>query len=207
MLRAAQNSGPIVGRTPLREILESFRTHAANDLFTVRNGASADRDQALPSSRHWVHTTKSDNEPGTHPGGASHSTHRWEQSTANSESRTNGSIKIKLLEEAMNHVPNYGWSDVTLQIAATDLGLSFAVLGALPRGPGHLIDFFHAKCNDELENRLCEKFKDYRSDTDPVTGMDRVAYGARCRLEMVLPYIGKSWVKAIYVQYMYMCIS
>jgi hypothetical protein len=186
MLRGAcQSSGNIVGRTQLREIFESLRKQAAKYRYWE---ASEYWDQAVPS-KNWLHSTSGDSPEAGAPHGASHGVHTG-QSPTNSETTPKGSIKTELLQEAMKHVPKYGWSDATLQVAASELGLSFAVLGALPRGPGHLIDYFHAICNDELEKQLFEN-RGSSSDTESWTTMDRLEYGACARLQMVLPYIGR----------------
>lgn len=183
MLRGACQSN-YVGRTQLRELFESLRNQVAKERYWE---ASEYWDQAVPS-KNWLHSTSGDSLEARH--GASPGVHT-EQCPTKSQTTPNGSIKTKLLQEAMKHVPKYGWSDATLQVAASELGLSFAVLGALPRGPGHLIDYFHSLCNDELEKQfLCESGGS-SSDSESWTTMERLEYGARARLEMVLPYIGR----------------
>jgi len=183
MLRGAcQSSGHIVGRTQLREVFESLRKQAAKDRYWE---ASEYWEQAVPSKT-WLHSTSGDSPEAD---GRSHGVHT-EQFPTNSATTPKASIKTELLQEAMKHVPKYGWSDATLQVAASELGLSFAVLGALPRGPGHLIDYFHARCNNKLEKQLYAN-RGCSSDTESWTTMDRLEYGACARLQMVLPYIGR----------------
>ncbi len=60
------------------------------------------------------------------------------------EART---VRSKLLESALQYVPERGWSQAALVLAARELGLSPAVTGIIPNGEGGLVlHFMRERC-------------------------------------------------------------
>lgn len=93
-------------------------------------------------------------------------------------------IMDRLCDKALEYVPTYGWSKKSLGKAAEELGLSRAIVGSLTRGPAELVEYFHAVCNQELEEILskkCEDVPDLR---------EMLVFGLKTRLSMILPYKG-----------------
>lgn len=63
-------------------------------------------------------------------------------------------FKVRLLEQAMTHVPRVGWSEEALVAAARELGMSPAAAGVCRRGPFELVDHFSTKCDLQLRERI-----------------------------------------------------
>ncbi|CAI7889721.1 unnamed protein product [Closterium sp. NIES-53] len=60
-------------------------------------------------------------------------------------------VKAAVLQAALTHVPTLGWSSAALIAGARDNGLSPSVLGMLPRGEAHLVEFFMDRCRRQFE--------------------------------------------------------
>lgn len=85
-----------------------------------------------------------------------------------------------------------GWTTAALRAAAKDLKLSPAAAGSFQRGPAQLVEHFNARCNRQLDVLL-------QGMAPQLAGMrahERVAAGAKLRLQMIVPYIGKLEVLA-----------
>lgn len=65
--------------------------------------------------------------------GSSSQGHEDDGSSTASTSSTDTELSDQLLDAALKHVPRLGWSRAALSAAATDLGLSPAATGVMPR--------------------------------------------------------------------------
>ena len=73
-----------------------------------------------------------------------------------------------------------------MRAASSQLGLSPAFAGVLPRGEAELVEHYVAKCNRALEQRLADGVAEFRAQ-----GMTaRIKQAVRMRLEMLIPHIG-----------------
>ena len=68
-------------------------------------------------------------------------------------------MKRQILNSALEYVPEHGWTDVALQKGAEAQGLSSAIEGLFPRGPGDLVLHFIEECNAKLAEQLLEESK------------------------------------------------
>ena len=68
-------------------------------------------------------------------------------------------MKRQILDSALEFVPEHGWTDLALQKGAEAQGLSSAIDGLFPRGPGDLVLHFIEECNGKLAEQLLEESK------------------------------------------------
>ncbi len=59
-------------------------------------------------------------------------------------------LRLRVLEGALKHVPSLGWTTAALMAAVADAGLSVASVGMFPRGPVELVEHFITTCNSRL---------------------------------------------------------
>jgi ubiquinone biosynthesis protein COQ9 len=99
-------------------------------------------------------------------------------------------LKSRLLDSALELVPQYGWSGETLDHAAADLDLSPALGGAAT--PFDLVEHFSHKCNLKLEDELYES----KEDLSKMSVHDRLHFGIKRRLEMTAQH-ADTWPQAL----------
>lgn len=68
-------------------------------------------------------------------------------------------MKRQILNSALEFVPEHGWTDLAIQKGAEVEGLSSAIEGLFPRGPGDLVLHFVEECNAKLAEQLLEESK------------------------------------------------
>lgn len=55
-----------------------------------------------------------------------------------------------ILSAALRYVPDHGWSQKSIQLALTSLGIPHSSHTLFTRGPDNLIEHFEVTCNDSL---------------------------------------------------------
>lgn len=127
-------------------------------------------------------------------------------------STSSSSIQTQVLDDALDLVPEYGWTRACLgewccelviepsfnvfdceqtEQSARNLGLSPLSHGIAPNGEVDLVGHFVRKCNAGLKERIKEEH-----DFDELTTRDRIKCVIRKRLEMTLP-VQESWAEAL----------
>ena len=97
-------------------------------------------------------------------------------------------MRAAILAEALQLVPQYGWTRMALEEACAKLDLPRTVHGLFPGGEVDLIAHYVEQCNSQLAGAV---------EWDASTPMrDRLKQACRRRLEMVLPY-QDSWGDAL----------
>ncbi|GLI70246.1 hypothetical protein VaNZ11_015092 [Volvox africanus] len=104
------------------------------------------------------------------------------------------SLRKSLLDGALKHVAEHGWSDAALIAASRDLRLSPAIIGILPRGEGELVEHFIALCNTKCAKDL----EDKQHELLTLKFNEGVAKALRIHLEMLRPVID-TWPQALAV--------
>ncbi|KAF1334756.1 Rpsu-divergently transcribed protein, partial [Globisporangium splendens] len=97
-----------------------------------------------------------------------------------------------ILDNALRHISEHGWTIEALAAGATDLGYPSVAHGMFPRGAIELVDYFMDKSNDELHDILV-------ANTEKLQLMsvtDRLKLGVRTRLEMLSPVLS-TWPQAM----------
>ena len=100
----------------------------------------------------------------------------------------------RLLDAALHHVKQHGWTSAALVAAARDLGLSPAVTGIVPRREAELVEFFIAQSN----KKLVEAMQQHADEFQSMSPEDRIRWALKRRLSMVHPHIS-SWPQALAV--------
>lgn len=101
-------------------------------------------------------------------------------------------LQQQLLQNALKHVNQHGWTRASLAAAAADLQLSPAAVGMFPRGPSQLVEHFIAQQNAQLEQELQEQQQQYLA----LPLRQRIAAAVRRRLEMNAAHMD-SWPQAL----------
>lgn len=102
-------------------------------------------------------------------------------------------LKEAILDGALTHVGEHGWSVDAIAQSCQDEGLSVASAGMFPGGAGDLVEHFLVKCNRDLNDKLGGPIEGEHTAED-VT--ECLGGAVRARLEMVLPYID-TWPQAM----------
>ena len=77
-------------------------------------------------------------------------------------------VREKILNAALEHVPEFGWSSKAIEAGAQAIGLSAMAEGLFPRGAGELVLHFIEDCNVRLADHLVtESRAEKDSEKDP----------------------------------------
>jgi len=101
-------------------------------------------------------------------------------------------IRVRLLDAALNKVPEHGWTVGALSAAAVSIGLSPAAHGMLPRGPIELVRHFSSACDAKLQAELVSKADEFES----LEVKNRLVLAMQTRLRMLEPYVA-TWPQAL----------
>lgn len=63
-------------------------------------------------------------------------------------------VRRNILDAALHHVPEFGWSSEAIEAGAQAMGLSAMAEGMFPRGAGDLVLHFIEDCNVRLADHL-----------------------------------------------------
>uniref|UniRef100_A0A0A1XQ97 Ubiquinone biosynthesis protein n=1 Tax=Zeugodacus cucurbitae TaxID=28588 RepID=A0A0A1XQ97_ZEUCU len=103
-------------------------------------------------------------------------------------------IRTQILEAALPHVPELGWTRDAIVKGAEEAGFPSVVHGMFPDGGYALVSYFYGKCNDEVVRRLQEETQNCKLAVgDP---LDFLVRAVRTRLEMIVPYKSQ-WSQAL----------
>ncbi|XP_016990528.1 ubiquinone biosynthesis protein COQ9, mitochondrial [Drosophila rhopaloa] len=95
-------------------------------------------------------------------------------------------IRAKILDAALQHVPQQGWTRHAIVLGAEESGYPSVVHGMFPEGGFALVSHFNGKCNAQLVESLQQKTDGGKQEVeDP---LDFLVQAVRQRLEMVTPY-------------------
>lgn len=103
--------------------------------------------------------------------------------------------RVRILEAALTHVAQLGWTEAALAEGARDCGLSPSVLGILARKEAELVEFFMDKCREDLAHDLERR----KEELSRLPQRERTVAAVRARLEMQGPY-ASNWPQALAVQ-------
>jgi hypothetical protein len=65
-------------------------------------------------------------------------------------------LRDQILAAALPYVAQHGWTQVALNQAVAQLGLSSAAVGLVSRGPAELVEYFIESCNRQLVADLAQ---------------------------------------------------
>ncbi|EDW79844.2 uncharacterized protein Dwil_GK17800 [Drosophila willistoni] len=117
-------------------------------------------------------------------GGGGHQ-HFQDAEQAAKQAKVDG-IRQQILDAALEHVPQLGWTRQTIVKGAEQCGYPGAVHGMFPEGGFALVSHFNSQSNAKLVQILQEQTQNgQREVTDP---LDFLVQAVRQRLEMIVPY-------------------
>lgn len=103
-------------------------------------------------------------------------------------------IRIRILDAALLHVPELGWTKQAIVQGAEDSGFPSVVHGMFPEGGFALVSHFNGKCNAELVQSLQLQTDNGQNEVgDP---LDFLVQAVRQRLTMIEPF-KKQWPQAM----------
>ena len=116
-----------------------------------------------------------------------------ENATTDDEDQT---LKLKILENALQYVPQFGWTVEALAAGAEEEGLPPVAHGVISRGPVELVEHFSSTSTAHAISEAREYF-DEAQKADQHLGMtDKIKFATRKRLEMIVPHTD-SWPQAM----------
>lgn len=107
-------------------------------------------------------------------------------------SSTDETLKSKILNAALNNVPQYGWTDESITHAMKDLGLPPLAHGIINRGPVEFIELFLEKKRLHVHETMTQ----FCSESDDTTSDAIILKAIEAHFEYTLPYLAV-WPKAL----------
>ncbi|EDW09180.2 ubiquinone biosynthesis protein COQ9, mitochondrial [Drosophila mojavensis] len=103
-------------------------------------------------------------------------------------------IRTRILDAALLHVPELGWTKQAIVQGAEESGFPSVVHGMFPDGGFALVSHFNGKCNAELVQSLQKRTDNGQKEVgDP---LDFLVQAVRQRLSMIEPF-KKQWPQAM----------
>ncbi|XP_023673026.2 ubiquinone biosynthesis protein COQ9-B, mitochondrial-like isoform X2 [Paramormyrops kingsleyae] len=110
---------------------------------------------------------------------------------------TEDQLQARVLNAALEFVPQHGWSAEAIAAGAETLGLSSASSEIFPNGAGDLVLHFVVKCNNQLVQILAEQHKRVQlGEAEPKKTAEFLREAVETRLRMLVPYID-TWPQAM----------
>ncbi|XP_017061480.1 ubiquinone biosynthesis protein COQ9, mitochondrial [Drosophila ficusphila] len=103
-------------------------------------------------------------------------------------------VRVKILDAALQHVPQQGWTRQAIILGAEESGYPSVVHGMFPEGGFALVSHFNGKCNAQLVESLQQDTDGGKKAVDDP--LDFLVQAVRQRLEMVTPYKAQ-WPQAM----------
>uniref|UniRef100_UPI00358F467A ubiquinone biosynthesis protein COQ9-B, mitochondrial-like n=1 Tax=Myxine glutinosa TaxID=7769 RepID=UPI00358F467A len=105
--------------------------------------------------------------------------------------------KLRVLNQALEFVPEYGWSNEALAEGAQAEGLSAAAAGMFEQGAVELVLHFVRQCNTQLREQLTEENARLPQEQDEQSPVEEFLRDAlESRLRMHIPYMNR-WSQAM----------
>ena len=79
-------------------------------------------------------------------------------------------MRKTILNAALEHVPEFGWSSEAIEAGAKTMGLSAMAEGMFPRGAGDLVLHFTEDCNVRLADHLVSQSRSAEKDLQKSSG-------------------------------------
>lgn len=105
-------------------------------------------------------------------------------------------IKKSILENALQFVPQSGWSVESLSSGARAAGYPTITHGLFPNGGGDLVHYFNVKCNEKIVDTMKTWPKTDSQEKVPAQFVENAIFQ---RLMMIEPY-KTTWPKAMAIQ-------
>ena len=116
-----------------------------------------------------------------------------EKDENNTSNDSENSLRLDILNAALTHVPELGWTVKALAAGAEDVGLPPVSHGIVERGAIELVEHFSTTTTSEV----VQSAEQYFGETEEHIGMtDRIKYVTRKRLEAIAPYTN-TWPEAM----------
>ena len=104
--------------------------------------------------------------------------------------------KLKILEMAMNHVNEYGWSHKAITKGAEDAGIVEITEGMFENEGADLVMYFVKLCNQKLVSYLQENVEKQKESGEKLNVNLFVRDAIEFRLRLIIPYINV-WAEAL----------
>ncbi|XP_017838669.1 ubiquinone biosynthesis protein COQ9, mitochondrial [Drosophila busckii] len=95
-------------------------------------------------------------------------------------------VRNKILDAALQHVPQHGWSKQAIVLGAEQCGYPSVVHGMFPEGGFALVSHFNGQCNAQLVKSLQQQTNNGQSEIS--NPLEFLVEAVRQRLEMLVPY-------------------
>ncbi|SPP75449.1 ubiquinone biosynthesis protein COQ9, mitochondrial [Drosophila guanche] len=103
-------------------------------------------------------------------------------------------IREQILDAALEHVPQHGWTRQSIVLGAEQCGYPSVVHGMFPEGGFALVSHFNGKCNAQLVQSLKQKTGSGQQEVE--NPLDFLVQAVRQRMEMIAPYKAQ-WPQAM----------
>lgn len=196
---AAASLHTVHGREQLQRLLSSGgyttrRSYADKDSDQIKD--FREREEQRELERDEADKTKAkitQSDAGGLAGGGGGPTAEEQQQQAEKEAKVDAT-RTKILDAALLHVPELGWSKQAIVLGAEECGYPSVVHGMFPEGGFALVSHFNGKCNAQLVQCLQQQTDNGQKEVeDP---LEFLVQAVRQRLELIVPY-KKHWPQAM----------
>eukprot|EP00943_MAST-04B_sp_MAST-4B-sp1_P004431 g4431.t1 len=107
-------------------------------------------------------------------------------------------LKLNILNNALQYVPQFGWTVEALAAGAEEAGLPPVAHGVIERGPVELVEHFSTVSTNKAIDESVLFFESYDDNGNdrPLSQVDKIKFATRKRLERIGPYTD-SWPQAM----------
>ena len=105
-------------------------------------------------------------------------------------------LKLRILDNALQYVPQFGWTVEALAAGAEDEGLPPVAHGLISRGPVELVEHFSSISTAHAVSEAREHFDEAHKAEQHLGMTDKIKFATRKRLEMIAPHTD-SWPQAM----------
>mmetsp|Transcript_7065 Transcript_7065/g.16484 ORF Transcript_7065/g.16484 Transcript_7065/m.16484 type:complete len:299 (-) Transcript_7065:182-1078(-) len=167
-----------------------MRTHVPFAASPVRSITTNPAQSGMTFIRHATTTTKFH---GFLPNAASSHRHLSTEADSAALEESPPELRVQVLDAALNHVHQWGWTAQAIAAGAKDLGLSAYSHGLFPRGPIELVEHFQQTCEKEWVQELA------KIDTSGQTTHEKLSAALRLRLSKQGAFMS-TWPQALALQ-------
>jgi rpsU-divergently transcribed protein len=100
-------------------------------------------------------------------------------------------LRKQIIDAALTHVPELGWTNAALRAGASQLGLSTAAAGIVTEGPAGLVEHVIDRAHKRMQEKIAA-----HPNFSTLTTSERLEFACRARLEGLIPWI-PLWPQAL----------
>nr|XP_002121764.1 ubiquinone biosynthesis protein COQ9-B, mitochondrial [Ciona intestinalis] len=174
--------------------MRSIRTRA-NKLSAASMSHPILKAHAAPTAHKRVRFFQTEKDGKNEENSKTEETNTKENESKKEEESVN-TVKVKILDNALDFVVDHGWSRKALSCGAEQAGYAGVAEGMFTGGGDDLVLYFIQKCNFQLVEYLKFTVEEHESKEEKIKVTSFIRSAVEYRLRMIIPCIG-AWPQAM----------